>query len=58
VTKDVVEAYMLFNLSDAAGYEDAGKYREIVGKEMTLEQVAEAQRMTRVSKPKDEAAGH
>jgi len=49
---------MLFNLSDAAGYEDAGKYREIVGKEMTLEQVAEAQRMTRVSKPKDEAAGH
>ena len=58
VSKDVVQAYKWFNLSAAAGTADAAKCRELLAKKMSPEQIAEAERMAREWKPKQEAAGH
>ena len=51
VPKDFAEAHKWFNLSAAAGHPKAGETRDLVAKEMTPEQVAEAQRLAREWKP-------
>ena len=53
VTQDYVEAHKWFNLSAAAGDTEAGETRDFVAKEMTPEQLAEAQRLAREWKPKE-----
>jgi TPR repeat protein len=45
VALDYVRAHMWFNLSAALGYGDAAKSRDIVSKQMTLQQIAKAQKM-------------
>jgi TPR repeat protein len=47
VPQDYVQAYKWFNLSAAQGLEMARKNREIVLKEMTPDQIAEGQRLSR-----------
>ena len=54
VPKNFVIAYMWSNLAASQGQENASKYRSILKKEMTPEQIAEAQRLSRefnVKKP-------
>ncbi len=52
VTQDYAQAYMWLNLAAAQGQKDAGKRRDILAKQMTHAQIAEAQRLARDWKPK------
>ena len=52
ITQDDVLAHMWFNLSAAQGDEDAAEWRDIVAKQMTPAQIAEAQDMAREWRPK------
>lgn len=52
VAKDNVTAYMWLNLSAAAGDPSWSKSREAVSRQMTKEQIGEAQRLSREWKPK------
>ena len=45
VALDYIRAHMWFNLSAASGYGDAIKGRDIVAKQMTLQQITKAQKM-------------
>ena len=47
VPKDDVMAYMWFNLAAAGGYDDAKTNKEIIEKDMTRQQIAKAQRLSR-----------
>jgi TPR repeat protein len=47
VPRDLVAAYMWLNLAATQGDETAKRNRDIVGKQMTAEQIAEAQRRSR-----------
>jgi len=51
VPKDNVEAYKWFNLAAANGYERAGTHRGILERQMTAEQIADAQRLSREFRP-------
>lgn len=48
VPKDVVVAYMWFNIGAAGRNESAANARDLMETRLTKDQVAEAQRMTRV----------
>ena len=52
VPQDYVQAYMWLNLAVVQGHENARKGRDIVYKNMTPEQIVEAQRLAREWKPK------
>jgi TPR repeat protein len=52
VPQDYVVAHMWFNLAAARGDKDAAKNREIVAKQMTPAQIAEARKLAREWKPK------
>lgn len=54
VLQDFVRAYMWFNLAGARGYEHAAVFRDGVAKQMTPDQIAEAERLAREWKPKSE----
>jgi len=54
VVKDKVQAYKWFNLSAAQGAEQAKTNLSIVEQSMTLEQIAEAQRLSREFKSREE----
>ena len=47
VPQDYVLAYMWWNLAAAQGLENAQKNKDLVEKQMTREQIAEAQRLSR-----------
>jgi len=47
VTQNFVRAYMWFALAAGAGYEGAAKNRNSIAREMTLEQIAQAQQLAR-----------
>ena len=47
VVQDHAKAHMWFNLAAANGYEIGRKNRDIIAKEMTSDQIAEAQKMAR-----------
>ena len=47
VPEDDVLAYMWWNLAAAQGYEDAQGNKDILEQQMTREQIAEAQRLSR-----------
>ena len=47
VPEDYILAYMWWNLSAAQGTERAKKSKGIISKEMTKEQIAEAQKLSR-----------
>lgn len=49
---DKVQAYMWMDIAASRGDRDAGDYRETVAKQMTPEQIAEAQALAREWKPK------
>ena len=51
VAQDYVEAHRWFNLAGAVGNKDAAKYRSIVERKMTREQIAEALRRAAEWKP-------
>ena len=51
VPKDYVQAYQWFNLASAQGDEDAKKNLHIAERQMTTEQIAEAQRLAREFRP-------
>jgi TPR repeat protein len=51
VAQDYVRAHMWFNLSASRGDTEAAENRSIVENEMTLEQIAEAQKLARQWKP-------
>ena len=51
VPQDYVLAHMWFNLAASKGLEVAADNREIVAKQMTTAQIAEAQKMAREWKP-------
>ncbi len=55
VTKDYVEAHKWLNLASAQGAEDAKKNLSIIEKQMTRDQIAEAQRLAREFKPRNAA---
>ena len=48
VLKDTVTAYAWFNVAVANGDEDGSKVRDLVAKDMTPEQIAEAQKLSKV----------
>jgi uncharacterized protein len=50
VPQDVVIAYMLWNLAAANGHANAANQRAAVAKQMSQEQIEEAQSMSRVWK--------
>ena len=52
VPKDAVSAYMWFNLAAAQGHDTARANRDVVEKQMTPAQIAEAQKLGREWKPK------
>ena len=54
VPRDQVMAYLWFNLAAAQGDEHAAIFRDEVGKHMTPDQIAAAQRLSREWKPKTE----
>jgi TPR repeat protein len=54
VPKSNVDAYFWFNLAAAQGVDVAKTNRDIIEKEMTREQIAEAQRRSAAWKPKVE----
>jgi len=51
VPRDLLQAHKWYNLASAAGYEDGAKMRDRIAKEMTQDQIAEAQRLAREWKP-------
>jgi len=51
VPQDFVSAHMWFNLAAARGGKNAEEWRAIVAQLMTLEQIAEAQKLAREWKP-------
>jgi len=51
VPKDLVSAYKWFNLSAAQGLELARANRSLIEKQMTHDQIAEGQRLSREWKP-------
>tara|TARA_R110001606_G_scaffold218857_3_gene366684 strand:- start:60 stop:536 length:477 start_codon:yes stop_codon:yes gene_type:complete len=52
VPQDYVEAHRWFNLSAAKGNTHAGKHRDMLAREMTPAQIAEAQKLAREWRPK------
>jgi TPR repeat protein len=62
VTRNLVEAYKWYNLASAQGYVDgiiqrpATTYRDAVATEMTPDQIAEAEKLTREFKPQKKSA--
>jgi TPR repeat protein len=52
VPKDFVTAYMWMNLAPARDYEDARKRRDTIAKQMTPDDIATAQKLSREWKPK------
>ena len=56
VAKNNTEAYFWWSLATAQGHEQAETNRTIIEKEMTQEQIAEAQRRSAAWKPKDAGA--
>jgi GDP-D-mannose dehydratase len=52
VTKDLIQAYKWLNLAAATGKSGAENKRENIEKEMTADQIAEAQRLSREWQPK------
>ncbi len=52
VTQDYVQAHMWFNLAAVQGGKEVRELRDSLTKEMTPEQIAEAQRLAREWKPK------
>ncbi|HZF00922.1 MAG TPA: tetratricopeptide repeat-containing serine protease family protein [Methylomirabilota bacterium] len=56
VPQDFVEAYKWFNLASAQNFSDAQKYRDSVAQEMTSEQIAEAQELSRKFIPREEGS--
>ena len=52
VPQDYVQAHLWFNLAAAQGIKKARNNRDVVAKEMTPAEVAEAQRLAREWKPK------
>src|SRR5437867_1804409 len=56
VIRDHVAAYELMNLASAQGHELAKQYLSVVETRMTVEQVAEAQRLAREFKPRPTCA--
>ena len=52
VPKDYVLAHMWLNLAAAQGFEKAAELRDLLEENMTLDQLAEAQRMAREWKAK------
>jgi len=47
VLKDFVTAYAWGNIAQANGYKDAEKFKSIIVKQMTPEQMAEGQKLSR-----------
>jgi len=47
VPEDYVLDYMWLNLAAAQGYEEAQELKDLIEEEMTREQIAEAQRLSR-----------
>jgi TPR repeat protein len=56
VPQDYVQAHLWFNLAGASGNASGIKYRDIIVREMTPEQIAEAQRRARRMEAKNLAA--
>lgn len=54
VVQDYVQAHMWLNLSSAQGREEAAEWRNVVAEELTPALIAEAQRLAREWKPKEE----
>ncbi len=52
VTRDYVQAHMWYNLAAAQGKKDTGELRDLLAKQMTRAQIAEAQKLARDWKPK------
>ena len=52
VPQDHVQAHKWFNLAGTGGVEDGRKGRDILAKQMTPAQIAEAQRLARAWQPK------
>jgi uncharacterized protein len=52
VPQDYVEAHKWYNLAAVEGTENASKFRDIIAKKMTPEQIAEAQKLAREWRPK------
>lgn len=52
VPRDDVQSYMWFNVAVASGNNNYTKYRDIIAKDMTPSQIAEAQKLARDWKPK------
>ena len=52
VTLDLVQAHMWYNLAAAQGKKDTGELRDLLAKQMTPAQIAEAQKLAREWKPK------
>jgi len=52
VPQDYVQAHLWYNLAAAQGTEKARRFRDFIAEEMTLAQIAEAQRLARDWKPK------
>lgn len=52
-----VTSYMWWNLAAAQGHKDAAKWRDDVAKVMTLEQIAEAQKLALEWMPKHQKSG-
>lgn len=53
IPQDYVQAHKWLNLSTAQGDKDAGTLRDELAKKMTLDQIAEAQKLAREWIPKD-----
>jgi len=53
VLKDNVMAYLWFNLASASGSKDSAEHRDEISKRMTLQEIAEGQRLSREWKPKN-----
>ena len=52
--RDYVQAYLWFSLAVAQGQKQARESRDLLKEKMTLDQIAEAQRLTREWEPKVE----
>ncbi len=52
VPQDYVQAHMWYNLAAERGLKLGREYRDSLAKQMTPEQIAEAQRLAREWKPK------
>jgi len=52
VPQDYIQAHMWFNLAGAGGFTKSVELRDTVAGKMTLQQIADAQRLARDWKPK------